>query len=467
MPHPSSASPPTTQSPSPPPAADRRGNPGLHLAPRCGARTRAGCPCRAPAIRGKLRCRMHGGRSTGPRTEAGRARLRAAHTTHGHSGADARALSRHHVTFIRRANLRMFAMVHLDRLPPGLAARMDPMAPELECPPRPTRGISRAEDRAMLQAEAAALAPWKQAMAQVRQARRAARAARAAARGAKSAALARPHAPIQAAAAAGPASARAPSARAAGLPTPHAPIPPAPAKSGPQLTRAGARVGALAKTQATDCASRGVRPFPASAKLAAPPKPHAPIPAAPARRVSAPAPASARAMPLARPLATERAPHGERHAPAPARLPALPKPYAPIPAAPARPVSEPPPAGARAMALARPHATDRVRHGERHAPAPARLSAQPKPHAPIPAAPARPVSEPPPASAPAEHVARPHAPGRTPHGMNDTPAVPIAPHAPTPHAPVAPAAARSRTDTAAIRRAAAQWRAEQRRWGRA
>ena len=39
------------------------------------------------------------------------------------------------------------------------------MAPELEVPPRPTRGISRAEDRAMLQAETAALAPWKQAMA--------------------------------------------------------------------------------------------------------------------------------------------------------------------------------------------------------------------------------------------------------------------------------------------------------------
>ena len=29
--------------------------------PRCGARTRAGTPCRSPAIRGKRRCRMHGG----------------------------------------------------------------------------------------------------------------------------------------------------------------------------------------------------------------------------------------------------------------------------------------------------------------------------------------------------------------------------------------------------------------------
>ena len=30
-------------------------------APRCGARTRAGTPCRAPARRGRARCRMHGG----------------------------------------------------------------------------------------------------------------------------------------------------------------------------------------------------------------------------------------------------------------------------------------------------------------------------------------------------------------------------------------------------------------------
>ena len=28
---------------------------------RCGARTRAGKPCNAPAVHGKKRCRMHGG----------------------------------------------------------------------------------------------------------------------------------------------------------------------------------------------------------------------------------------------------------------------------------------------------------------------------------------------------------------------------------------------------------------------
>lgn len=29
--------------------------------PRCGAKTRAGTPCLAPAVQGKTRCRMHGG----------------------------------------------------------------------------------------------------------------------------------------------------------------------------------------------------------------------------------------------------------------------------------------------------------------------------------------------------------------------------------------------------------------------
>jgi hypothetical protein len=28
---------------------------------RCGARTREGHPCRSPAVRGGMRCRMHGG----------------------------------------------------------------------------------------------------------------------------------------------------------------------------------------------------------------------------------------------------------------------------------------------------------------------------------------------------------------------------------------------------------------------
>ena len=55
------------------------GNPSgdLSNAPRCGAKTRHGSLCRGPAMRNG-RCRMHGGRSTGPRTSAGLRRSRKA-----------------------------------------------------------------------------------------------------------------------------------------------------------------------------------------------------------------------------------------------------------------------------------------------------------------------------------------------------------------------------------------------------
>ena len=42
--------------------SDHARNTGPLLAsPRCGVRTRSGESCRAPAARGKRRCRMHGG----------------------------------------------------------------------------------------------------------------------------------------------------------------------------------------------------------------------------------------------------------------------------------------------------------------------------------------------------------------------------------------------------------------------
>ena len=34
-------------------------------APRCGAKTRAGSSCNSPAVRGRQRCRMHGGTNKG------------------------------------------------------------------------------------------------------------------------------------------------------------------------------------------------------------------------------------------------------------------------------------------------------------------------------------------------------------------------------------------------------------------
>jgi hypothetical protein len=41
----------------------------------CGAKTRAGGCCQVRAEPGKARCRFHGGKSTGPMTEAGRNRI--------------------------------------------------------------------------------------------------------------------------------------------------------------------------------------------------------------------------------------------------------------------------------------------------------------------------------------------------------------------------------------------------------
>jgi hypothetical protein len=160
------------------------------------------------------RCRMHGGKSTGPRTPAGFASLARARTTHGlyaQSGrqADLRALIHHVRVFDRRARLNHAAFDLMPWLPPAFAARLladtatelhapalgaklqavltagapkptDPPAtlqppgdtphPRRDAsgrfaapPPRPLRG--RQAKRAQARAEAAALAPWLQAIA--------------------------------------------------------------------------------------------------------------------------------------------------------------------------------------------------------------------------------------------------------------------------------------------------------------
>lgn len=59
---------------------------------RCNAQSkRTGERCGSPAIKGKSKCRIHGGRSTGPRTAAGRARCAAARTIHGQDTRKMRA----------------------------------------------------------------------------------------------------------------------------------------------------------------------------------------------------------------------------------------------------------------------------------------------------------------------------------------------------------------------------------------
>ena len=50
---------------------------------RCGATTRRGAACQRPANKKNGRCRLHGGASTGARTEEGLARISAANLRHG------------------------------------------------------------------------------------------------------------------------------------------------------------------------------------------------------------------------------------------------------------------------------------------------------------------------------------------------------------------------------------------------
>ena len=50
---------------------------------RCGAKSRVGGACQNPAIGGRDRCKLHGGRSTGPRTPEGKQRIVDVHWKHG------------------------------------------------------------------------------------------------------------------------------------------------------------------------------------------------------------------------------------------------------------------------------------------------------------------------------------------------------------------------------------------------
>ena len=182
------------------------GNPGLNLALRCGARARSGCACRVPAM-ANGRCRMHGGRSTGPRTPEGKASRTAAHTAHGHRAAPQRKALRATRTVIRRMLLCAVAvrlgqymsaemMAGLARYPLAFLPPENPSnvvvsanAPRTPCtclPPvhRASRartggavGLAlngRAAERVVAIAEAALQAPWREAIAFARAAKRAA-----------------------------------------------------------------------------------------------------------------------------------------------------------------------------------------------------------------------------------------------------------------------------------------------------
>ncbi len=275
--------------PAPPPGAGRgplrhgnpRGNP--NLAPRCGARTRAGAACRAPAM-ANGRCRMHGGLCTGPRTAEGMARMIAAHTTHGMDSAPERAMQRYVRALVVRTRLYCQASRLRAHLPAEMAARLRQWPPELMPPVHPSnlglapdagsipcnvkpgtvkprgggargakagraaraarQALRRREiDRRAAQAEAAARAPWQAAIAVARAAERAAR--KGAAGGGYGGARGEWHDPMQREAA--PAAGAVPAAACGALASPAAPGGPTLVRSSPpraaELARGMSRGG--------------------------------------------------------------------------------------------------------------------------------------------------------------------------------------------------------------------------------
>ncbi len=70
----------------------------MNRACRCGARTRCGSLCRSPAVRGRRRCRMHGGAAGSGAPAGNRNALR-----HGGRSAEAVALRRLASTLAREA----------------------------------------------------------------------------------------------------------------------------------------------------------------------------------------------------------------------------------------------------------------------------------------------------------------------------------------------------------------------------
>jgi hypothetical protein len=83
---------------------------------RCEARTRRETLCQRPGTTRNGRCKLHGGRSSGPKTEAGLARLTASKTTHGRTTAEKRAQAKRKAQVGRevRAELREIEKWALD-----------------------------------------------------------------------------------------------------------------------------------------------------------------------------------------------------------------------------------------------------------------------------------------------------------------------------------------------------------------
>jgi len=76
---------------------------------QCNAKSkRSGERCKAPAVSGKTKCRMHGGASTGPRTAEGRQRCAEAKTIHGNETRAVRKRRSEKLAELRQIEDQMF-----------------------------------------------------------------------------------------------------------------------------------------------------------------------------------------------------------------------------------------------------------------------------------------------------------------------------------------------------------------------
>ena len=84
---------------------------GRVICQRCQAKSkRTKLQCAAPAIKGKRVCKTHGGRSTGPKTEAGRLRSAKAKIIHGletHEARNERSLGLARIAVLREVGFAL------------------------------------------------------------------------------------------------------------------------------------------------------------------------------------------------------------------------------------------------------------------------------------------------------------------------------------------------------------------------
>lgn len=113
---------PAASKPSRPPGArpDAAAVARMLASPRCGARTRSGAPCQAPAVAGKARCRKHGG-AAGSGGQAGNQNA----WKDGFYSAGEKAQRRRIMDFVRECNRVLEEIGKVERTGTGISTAAD------------------------------------------------------------------------------------------------------------------------------------------------------------------------------------------------------------------------------------------------------------------------------------------------------------------------------------------------------